>query len=318
MPSGASGEPSEPLLQVRDLAIDLVGKKNRALPVVSGASFEIPRAAVTGLFGESGCGKTTLALALMGLLAPRYRARGSVRLNGGEILNCAERQLETLRGAQIALIFQDPMLALNPVLRVRSQLAEAMRTKAGVEDTLRRAGLEPSARILDAYPHQLSGGERQRVLIALALARRPALVIADEPFTALDSARVSELSSLFRGLSASLGTAFLLIDHSPAALARSVDDALVMYAGRIVERGPAGAVMTAPLHPYTAALLKCVGGHGKPLPTIQGNPPGLAGRPPGCAFHPRCERREPCCAREEPAEYMVEGRRAVRCFRYAG
>jgi len=196
---------------------------------------------IVGLFGESGCGKTTLALALLNLLpAPRYRVRGSVKLRDFEVLSASERQLERIRGAEISLVFQDPLLALNPVLRVRDQVAEVMRAH-GRQDSLESlfglVGLAATPRMYDAYPHQLSGGERQRVVIAQALACRPALVVADEPFTALDATRVVELSSLFRELREKLATSFLLISHSPGVLARTADQVLVMEAGRIVERG---------------------------------------------------------------------------------
>ena len=204
-------------------------------------SFQVDAGSIVGLFGESGCGKTTLALALLNLLpAPRYRVRGSVKLRDFEVLSASERQLERIRGAEISLVFQDPLLALNPVLRVRDQVAEVMRAH-GRQDSLESlfglVGLAATPRMYDAYPHQLSGGERQRVVIAQALACRPALVVADEPFTALDATRVVELSSLFRELREKLATSFLLISHSPGVLARTADQVLVMEAGRIVERG---------------------------------------------------------------------------------
>ena len=185
--------------------------------------------------------KVRLALALLNLLpAPRYRVRGSVKLRDFEVLSASERQLERIRGAEISLVFQDPLLALNPVLRVRDQVAEVMRAH-GRQDSLESlfglVGLAATPRMYDAYPHQLSGGERQRVVIAQALACRPALVVADEPFTALDATRVVELSSLFRELREKLATSFLLISHSPGVLARTADQVLVMEAGRIVERG---------------------------------------------------------------------------------
>jgi ABC-type glutathione transport system ATPase component len=209
--------------------------------VVSDVSFQVDPGSIVGLFGESGCGKTTLALALLNLLpARRYRVRGSVRLRDFEVLSATERQLERIRGAEISLIFQDPLLALNPVLRVRDQVAEVMRAH-GRQDSLEAlfglVGLAATRRMFDAYPHQLSGGERQRVVIAQALACRPALVVADEPFTALDAIRVVELSSLFRELREKLQISFLLISHSPGVLARTADQVLVMEAGRIVERG---------------------------------------------------------------------------------
>ena len=233
MPSGA--------LLVRNLTVDLVSVRNSTVRVVSDVSFQVDPGTIVGLFGESGCGKTTLALALLNLLpASRYRVRGSVQLGDFEVLSASERQLQRIRGAQISLVFQDPLLALNPVMRVRDQVAEVMRAHGchdGLEPLFRLVGLPATPRIFDAYPHHLSGGERQRVAIAQALACRPALVIADEPFTALDAIRVVELSSLFRKLREELETSFLLISHSPGVLARTADQVLVMQAGRIVERG---------------------------------------------------------------------------------
>jgi oligopeptide/dipeptide ABC transporter ATP-binding protein len=310
------------LLQIENLSVDLLSAS--PLPVISGASFEIHEGEIAGLFGESGCGKTTLAMALLGLLpAERYRVTGSARWEGRELTALAERDWERLRGARIAMVFQDPLLSLNPVMRVREQIAEAIRAHEAVENARVEAlfglvGLADAARIGKAYPHELSGGERQRVAIALALACRPALIIADEPFTALDAPRVVELSALLGRLRAETGASFLLIDHSPAVLARVAGRLLVMYAGRVVESGPRERIMEAPLHPYTAGLLRCVPrlGRALELAPVPGNPPGLS-RAPGCAFEPRCGDRMPRCAAEAPDEYSVEGRR-VRCFKYAG
>jgi ABC-type glutathione transport system ATPase component len=228
-------------LAVRDLTVDLISVRNSTVPVLSEVSFQVDPGTIVGLFGESGCGKTTLALALLNLLPPfRYRVLGSVHLGNFEVLSASDRQLERIRGAEISLVFQDPLLALNPVLRVRDQVAEVMRAHGrqdGLESLFGLVGLPATRRMYDAYPHQLSGGERQRVVIAQALACRPALVIADEPFTALDAPRVVELSSLFRELREKLHTSFLLISHSPGVLARTADQVLIIEAGRIVERG---------------------------------------------------------------------------------
>lgn len=229
-------------LAVQNLSIDLTPERSAAIPIVSGVSFQVEPGSIVGLFGESGCGKTTLALALLKLLpATRYRVRGSVRMGDREILSLTERELESVRGAEISLVLQDPLLSLNPVMRVKDQVAEVLRAHrtTGTEpgDLLALAGLPASARILNAYPHQLSGGERQRVAIAQALACRPGLVIADEPFAALDAAKVVELTSLFRDLKEKLGTAFLVISHSAGVLARVADQVLMMQAGTIVERG---------------------------------------------------------------------------------
>jgi ABC-type glutathione transport system ATPase component len=242
----------EPLLQVRDLRV------RRASTILAGVSFDLQAGSITGLFGESGCGKTTLALALLNLLADACRVEGSVRLRGRELTGLGERAMRPLRGAAISLIFQDPMLALNPVLRVARQVGEVLRAHrvpGRVEALLELAGLEPSPRILRAYPHQLSGGERQRVLIAQALACRPSLVIADEPFTALDASRVVELAGLFQKLKQETGIAFLVIGHSLGVLARIADSVLVLHQGRIVEHGPPGRVFRHPEHPYTAAVV---------------------------------------------------------------
>jgi ABC-type glutathione transport system ATPase component len=234
-------------LAVENLCVDLTPQRSVAVPIVSGVSFRIEQGSIVGLFGESGCGKTTLALALLKLLsADRYRVRGSVRIAEREILGLTEPELETIRGGEISLILQDPLLSLNPVMRVRDQVAEVVRAHeqvnraaapASPRDLLELAGLPASGRILNAYPHQLSGGERQRVAIAQALAGRPGLIIADEPFTALDSTRVVELTSLFRDLKDRLGTSFLLVSHHPGVLARVADEVLMMQAGAIVERG---------------------------------------------------------------------------------
>lgn len=191
---------------MRGLTVELAERT-----IVADVGFDVAEGEIVGLFGESGCGKTTLALSLLGLLPPGYRVRGSVKLNGEQLLGLPERELERIRGAAVSIVFQDPMLALNPVMRIRDQIREVARAHGLPADPaalLDSVGLPATARILRAYPHQLSGGERQRVLIAQALACRPALVIADEPFTALDPIRVVELSSLFRDLKQRTGSSF--------------------------------------------------------------------------------------------------------------
>jgi ABC-type glutathione transport system ATPase component len=246
------------MLQVRDLTVELGGRT-----ILSGVSFDVPPGQIVGLFGESGCGKTTLALSILGLLPPdRYRVRGSATLRGEELLGRPERDLQRLRGAAVSMIFQDPMLALNPVMRVRDQIAEVARAHRVSHDSaalLAAAGLPESARILRSFPHQLSGGERQRVAIAQALVCRPALVIADEPFTALDPLRVVELANLFQTLKETTGSSFLLISHSPGVLARIAGSVLVMSEGRIVEQGSPARVFGAPSHPYTVAVVEAAG-----------------------------------------------------------
>jgi ABC-type glutathione transport system ATPase component len=255
---------SPTLLEVSDLGVDLLISSGATRCILAEVAFDIEPGRIVGLFGESGCGKTTLALALLNLLpVTRYRVRGQIRLNRQSILSLTRRRLEQIRGAEIAIVFQDPLLALNPVLRAGFQVAEVLRahgvnSPGEVESLFRLAGLPDPDRIRAAYPHQLSGGERQRVAIAQALACRPALVIADEPFTALDPNRVVELAALFRNLRDRLRTSFLLISHSPGVLAACADYVLVMHAGRIVERGTPRQVFESPSDPYTARLLQAV------------------------------------------------------------
>jgi ABC-type glutathione transport system ATPase component len=244
---GCMAAPPQPVLTVQDLSIDLLPERGDPRTVVAGVSFDVFPSTIVGLFGESGCGKTTLALALLRLLpSPRYRVRGSVRLAGRDLLALGPGELQRIRGAQIAMVFQDPLRALNPVMRVGRQVEEVFRAHgvAGSAEALfDMVGLSSERRMLDAYPHQLSGGERQRVTIAQALACRPAVVIADEPFTAIDVVRVVELAALFRELTARTGAAFLLISHSPGVLATVADSVMVMHTGRIVARGEPSEVL---------------------------------------------------------------------------
>jgi ABC-type glutathione transport system ATPase component len=217
---------SEPLLEVRNLSIHLQSSRD----LLRAVTFAVPPASIVGLSGDSGSGKTTLALAILNLLpSATYRVSGQILLRGRDLLTAGETALQAIRGKEIAMIFQDPLQALNPVLRVGKQISEilrAHRSEGDPAELLALAGLPDSARILRAYPHELSGGERQRVTIAQALACRPALIVADEPFTALDAPRVVELAALFRGLRDRLGTSFLLISHHPGVLAATANRVL--------------------------------------------------------------------------------------------
>lgn len=304
-----------PLLEVSGLSIRL---KDR--PIVTNISFGMAPAAVTGLFGESGCGKTTLALALLNLLPHEYSLEGRILFEGGDLLRRSEDQMQSIRGARVSMILQDPLLALNPVMRVCDQVEEVRRAHPARAlstcEIFDLTGLAPARR--RAYPHELSGGERQRVLLAQALVCRPSLVIADEPFTALDASRVLELSAVFARLKESLGAAFLLISHSPGVFSRLADQILVMYAGRIVERGAPRQLLAGPLHPYTAGLLRSFEPQpGGRLYSIPGAPPRLDAPQTGCPFEPRCRERVDRCLVEMPPEEMADEFRAVRCFNYA-
>jgi oligopeptide/dipeptide ABC transporter ATP-binding protein len=307
------------LLEVRGLTVAY-----GAASALEDATFHVEAGEMAGVLGESGSGKTTLALALAGLLPPAARVlRGAVLFRGTDLLGQPERRLRALRGAQIALISQEPALALNPVIRAGEQVAEVVRAhrrwSAGRCRQHARLALEKlcgadAGRIFDAYPHQLSGGQRQRVAIAQAVALEPALVVADEPTSSLDAALQADVLALLGELTLR-GSAVLLVTHNPGNLTGLANRVLVMYAGRIVEQGGFAEVWSAPLHPYTRALLACAPRVGRradgPLPTIPGAPADPAALPPGCPFAPRCPERIEACAAEEPAGLRV------RCIRHA-
>ena len=286
-----------------------------------------------GILGESGCGKSTTALALLRLLPPGGRlVSGSVELAGRDLVTLRERELEKIRGAEIALIFQEPGISLHPTLRVGDQVADVFRAhkpwgwkRCQQEAATALAEVFPrdTEHIVRAYPHELSGGQRQRVLIAQALACKPSLVIADEPTASLDATTQAETLDLLKVLQLRHNMAFLFISHNPAVLARLVDRILVMYAGRIIEEGKTSDVLRRPLHPYTQGLLsalpKPVGAAGAtqvPLATLPGSPPDPTHLPPGCRFEPRCSQRVLACATREPQTVWVEASRGARCFLY--
>lgn len=318
------------LLTVRDLSIEYPVNSG-TLFAVRGASFEIAAGEIVGLLGESGCGKTSTALSIPGLLPSSVTCRGSICLNGRELLGLADREMEDVRGAQIALIWQEPALALNPVLTVGRQINEVLeahnrhssRNGNDVASILAMVGLTEAERIGGAYPHQISGGQRQRVGIAQALACKPSLVIADEPTASLDTVTQAEILDLFLKLKQSLGSAFLFISHNPAILQKICDRILVMYAGQIVEQGPAARLLSQPLHPYTQALLKSLpsrpsAGARKQRAYIPGSPPEMQHVIKGCAFESRCPDRMDVCTMRPPEDLKQEAARHVRCFKYGG
>jgi len=306
---------------------DLVGG---VVPAVDDVSFEIDAGETLGLVGESGSGKSVTALSLMRLVQPPGRiASGSIRFNGRDLLTISEREMQSIRGAEMSFIFQEPMTALNPVFTIGNQIAETLlvHNRARGADARRQSiewleavRLPNAAARIDDYPHQLSGGQRQRVLIAMALACQPALLIADEPTTALDVTIQAEILDLLREMNARLKLALLLITHDFGVVAEMADRVAVMYAGRIVEQAPVRAIFREPKHPYTRGLLASIPGGtpGARLKAIEGTVPTLGTFPRGCPFHPRCpERFEPCTS-APPPQFDVGIEHTARCYLYQG
>ena len=315
----------EPLLSIRDLSVSFATEGGR-LRAVDHVSFDVPRGRTVALVGESGCGKSVTAQSILRLL-PDPPARidgGQILLEGRDLLQLREREMRAVRGGRVGMIFQEPMTSLNPVYTVGYQIAEAIRLHRDVSrrearrlsvEALARVGFPEPGRRVDSYPHELSGGMRQRVLIAIALAAGPALLIADEPTTALDATVQAQILELLRDLREAEGMSMLLIAHDLALVGQVADDVVVLYAGVVVERGPAAEVLRSPSHPYTRALRASVpprlhrvrGEKGRRLPTIEGALPDLRSPPPGCRFHERCAEVMDRCRREPPALLPVAG-----------
>jgi oligopeptide/dipeptide ABC transporter ATP-binding protein len=306
------------VLEVRDLRT-FFRTDGHVVKAVDGVSFTVRRGETLGLVGESGSGKSVACLSALRLLPspPAFHPSGQILYRGHDLLAAPERELERLRGDRLAMIFQDPMTSLNPYLTVARQLTEVLEVhKAAVPAAARRAaitmlervGIPDAGRRIDQHPHQFSGGMRQRVMIAMALACEPDLVIADEPTTALDVTIQAQILSLLADLRKRLGTAILLITHDLGVVAETCDDVAVMYAGRIVERAPADVLFSRPLHPYTIGLLAArpdldavTGGARPALRTIPGMVPPPQRFPSGCRFHPRCGHARPVPGDDGPA-----------------
>jgi oligopeptide/dipeptide ABC transporter ATP-binding protein len=306
------------MLDVRSLTVSIQTRAGR-VTVVDDVSFAIAPGQTLALVGESGSGKSVTALGLLRLLDPGLRPRlaGEVRFEGQDLLRLSDAALRRLRGARIAMVFQDPLSALNPVQRVGQQVAEAVRLHQPVTraqawaravSLLDRVGIREPARRARDYPHQLSGGMRQRVVIAMALAGRPRLLIADEPTTALDVQTQAQILALLRQLQAEEGLGLLLISHDLGVVADMADRVAVMYAGKLVEYGDAAVFFKTARHPYSDGLLQTVWplqtGTAEPyslLPEIAGTVPALADLPAGCAFAPRCPQATAACTRQRPA-----------------
>ncbi len=331
------GEP--PILDVRNLSVTFQ-TDNGPVRAVQDVSFALRPRQTLALVGESGSGKSVTSLAIMRLTppAPKVRLGGSVLLQGGDaprdLATLDSRSMRLVRGNEISMIFQEPMTSLNPVHRIGDQIAEAVMFHRGIgrraalaraEELLDRVGIPEARRCLSSYPHHLSGGMRQRVMIAIALACDPRILIADEPTTALDVTVQAQILELLKELQAATGMAIIFITHNLGVVAEIADEVMVMYAGRIVEQGGVVPVMKQPRMPYTQGLLRSVpridlaGLGSQPLEAIPGSVPDPLNLPPGCAFEPRCAHAQPgICDSEIPPLELVAPGHLVRCARWQG
>ena len=317
---------------MNELTLDVQGLSTHfftragVVKAVDDISFSVARGRVLGLVGESGSGKSVTGFSLIGLVDPPGRiTTGKILFRGTDLTKLDERALRDLRGNRIAMIFQDPMMTLNPVLRIDTQMIETVLAHDNVSrevarqrsrDALGMVGIPSPEERLNAYPHQFSGGMRQRVAIAIALLHRPDLIIADEPTTALDVTIQAQILAEVQRLAREVGTALIWITHDLSVIAGLADDIAVMYAGRIVETGSVEAVLDRPLHPYTHGLIGSVPSRnvrGSRLRQIPGMTPSLLNLPVGCAFRSRCPRADAACAADPPDSFPVEGR-TLRCF----
>jgi peptide/nickel transport system ATP-binding protein len=311
----------EPVVSVRDLRV-YYGTPRGPVQAVDGVSLDIAAGEVVGLVGESGCGKSTLGRGILGLLPEGAASDGRVDYGGQNIVAMSPKELRRLRGPDLGLIFQEPMTRLNPLMRIEEHFQETLEQHepnlSGKEirrrslETLGRMGIPPTR--FRQYPHEFSGGMRQRIMIALALVLRPKLLIADEPTTALDVIVEAQILSILADLRRNFGTALLLITHNLGIVAESCDRVAVMYAGKIVEEGPARDVFIDPAHPYTRELLRStISLETSELHSIPGAPPSLLDPPQGCRFHPRCPNAMWVCL-QDPIEQRLDDDRRVQCW----
>jgi oligopeptide/dipeptide ABC transporter ATP-binding protein len=341
VPEAAATENGKaPLLRVRDLVTSFRTERG-ILRAVDEVSFDVPEGATLGIVGESGCGKSVTALSVLRLIPHLQGAieHGSIELRGKDILRLSEREMQDIRGNEISMIFQEPMTSLNPVYTVGSQIVEAIRlhqkktrreARERAIEMLRLVGIPAPETNVDSYPHQLSGGMRQRVMIAMALACEPSLLIADEPTTALDVTIQAQILDLIAKLRDKLRMGILLITHDLGVVAEVASHVVVMYAGRVVESAPVARLFARPRHPYTRGLLRSLPSFDAPeheeegrrrrrLPAIEGIVPDLLSLPPGCRFADRCPMAVDACRTAEPSLEPVEGSREhlSRCIRSA-
>jgi peptide/nickel transport system ATP-binding protein len=314
-PAGA-----EPLLEVRDLAVSFATDEG-VVTAVDGVSFDLCAGEILAIVGESGCGKSVTAMTLLGLTrSPNARFGGSATYKGTELLGASDEELQRVRGAEIAMIFQDPMASLNPVMRIGAQIVEQIQAHEKVPagaardraiELLQRVGIPRAAERVDSFPHEFSGGMRQRVMIALALSCDPHVLIADEPTTALDVTVQAQILQRFRELRDETNAALILVTHDLGVVADLADNVAVMYAGRIVEQGTLDQIFYDPQHPYTWGLIGAIARIDRPrhrrLSTIPGLPPSLANRPEGCHLRPRCPHEFEECPKVPPLEARIDG-----------
>jgi len=317
---------SEGLLRVDGLRVEF-NLARGVLRAVDGASFEVQRGEAFGIVGESGSGKTMALRALVGLLPPAASVTGgTVEIDGVDVTAAGEHALRELRGRTVSMIFQEPMTALNPVLRVADQIAETPMVRIGLTrraarsralELMRLVGIPDPKRRADAYPHELSGGMRQRVMIAIALSADPKLILCDEPTTALDVTIQDQILKLLGNLQRELGVSLVFVSHDLAVIAQTCSRVAVMYAGQVVETGTVDAVFREPRHPYTLGLLRSVPDFDivrEHLSSIPGSPPDLAALPVGCRFHPRCAFVHDDCRSDPIPLIELGGDRAARCL----
>lgn len=316
------------LLEVKSLCTEFPVKRG-VVRAVDDVSFEVSEGEILAIVGESGSGKSVTSLSIMGLLAePGHVAGGEMTFDGKDLVHLSEKEYREMRGNDMAMIFQEPMTSLNPVYRIGDQIVEAIRTHEKVSkkealtraiDLLRKVGIpSPEARVRD-YPHQMSGGMRQRVMIAMALACNPKLLIADEPTTALDVTIQAQILDLLRQLKDKINSSIMLITHDLGVIAEMADYVVVMYAGRIVEKGTAEEIFAHPCHPYTIGLMASkpvVGKKVDKLYSIPGKVPNPVDMPDYCYFKDRCEMQLDCCKGEYPCEISVSPTHKVSCYRY--
>jgi oligopeptide/dipeptide ABC transporter ATP-binding protein len=326
-PFAAAGGRNEPLLEVEDLSV-VFDTEDGPVHAVNGVSFTLDRAEILGIVGESGCGKSVTSMAIPRLLPPTAQVSGAVRLEGRDLLGMSGRAMRRLRGAEVSVVFQEPMTSLNPAYTVGYQVAEVLREHEGLRGKAARrrtvelfelVGIPAPERRVDEYPHQLSGGMRQRVMIAIAVACSPKVLVADEPTTALDVTIQAGILDVMRTLRDELGTAIILITHDLGVIADIADRVVVMYAGRRVEFAPGDELFAAPQHPYTVGLLGAVprplaGQVRQPLVEIPGRVPILREDPDACTFAPRCARATEECLTRRPPLGPVRPQHLVACY----